>query len=615
MTGFPDFPDIPHIQFPLHPQPLILDVIGPLLLSTPEQPKIKAILTALEGIDPLSLHTRRAKTQRVIDLHVADLMANGPGQIIRQQSRQSHPKNFLQRLKIPLDMERCAIQTFGELGHIFGPSGLYPHDAAWPMVKNLNCLAFQTTQGTVLIPCLDAWRFVLATSSTLLSLSTRSECRTILKEMREASFLETPDGQKFQLPLESFDSSDTQARAERVALLKASTLHLMNVPSLFTEAEIPFLAWCMTDEPLFQAVTRFYPSILASKIRTKNGELPQSAPTFRFPFQGAVEFHLQGTWLSSDRERYFLALHLDKCLLDVAFPARIIHPLGYELSDSEPVEQDAPEVQYRHRRPHLDEDNAKVDSLTPPTGRLAPLRYGLRRDRFPHLKEAVTTSRNIRGPGGITGLTGDVKLETEVSSGEIEGHHGNRRKLDINEKPVLKRPVDHKGAFKNLQEVCKLLIKNGFKAHFLPLTDGEAGDPTTLIPSVLGSTSNWLGKQASSRRALIALIEYDKQYAYALEWERFHAGESGKLLLCTALNEPVPEETLMDLLRQCAQKRGVWPTTTKKPFQLIGIVHRPDNPEAMSKAIQGRLATLGWQMPRQPKSPENIEKLEANKLS
>lgn len=601
MTRPPDLSSLLHRALPQTDDLLVVDAIGPLNLVTPSPPSIKVTLTILaDGLPDLA--QRQPRRQRVVDLHVADLMALGPGTLIRRQRPERHPKGFLTPLRVRLDMATSDLTTFQDLGAVFGPQGAYPSFAAWPMLKSLRCLRFPTSPGTVLIPCLDAWRFTLATSSTLLTLSTRPECHAIFSQARADSRLETADGRSLPLPLPPLED-DSTALAARQALIRSSTLHL-GVPPGFTTHELPFLAWCLTDDLAFQAVTRFYSSIVSSRSPARSSGPPSGPPEFRFPFRGTVDFSLRGTWLTVQGRPHFLTHHIDTCRADIAMPQHLTHTLT---GDDAPAlaTSDDETPQQRTRAPRL-APQAETDSLQPPTSRLTTLHFGLRRSRFPHLQGLELTSRlPPAGSSPSTHLTGAAEAAQVLSLGDAEPGGEHRRKLKLEEQTVTppplpeQRAVHYKEQFCDLLGVCQELKHLGIQFEFMPLGERVEGDPTTLIPATLGTAATWVGQGITARRALIARLSYRGEVAYALEWERIKPKEYGRLLLCTIDPSHAWQNVLLHLLEECAQQRGVWPETAgnRTTISLFRISHRAPYATLMSRVIYQTLVALQWPLP------------------
>lgn len=607
MTSSPDFTTLPNRQLPTGDALLVVDTLGPFNLSRLSQPLIKVAFTPLEQSDA-QLAARLSKQQRVVDLHVADLMTVGPGTLVQRQLLQRHPRGFLQTLNINLSMPACEVRTFHDLAHIFGPQGAYPLTSTWPMIHPLKCLCFTTKRGTVLIPCLDAWRFTLATSSSLLVLSTRPECADLLTTAREQSFLETQAGQRLALPLASPVFSTLTEHQEWQKTVKSSTLHL-SVPPGFSERELPFLNWCMVDDLAFRAVTRFYTSLVSSRPqnRTTEAHLPLAYPEFRFPFTGAPQFRLQGTWLTAHETRYFLALHIDRCDADIVLPQQVIHTLPAVRTEAAEGVSETPgdEKEWRGRKPMIDMQEAEVDSLIPPAARLVTLHFGLRRQRFAHLQGIELTGDEREDDSRLPVALGEKKTpDQQVSLGdnELGGDGGRRVKLEERppqHQPPEQRPVDHAVQFCDLLGVCQELKRRGIQFEFMPLGERVEGDPTTLIPATLGTAATWVGLGITARRALIARLSYRGKVAYALEWERMKPKEYGRLLLCTIDPAHDEQKVLLHLLEECAQQRGVWPETAghRNTISLFRISHRVPHDALMSRAIYQTLIALQWPLP------------------
>ncbi|MCD0177614.1 hypothetical protein IHN32_16880 [Deinococcus sp. 14RED07] len=504
-------------------------------------------------------------------------------------------------LKITLDLDAQEILTFGELAAVFGPDGWYALRSPWKVVQELKCLRFQTSGGlTILLPCLEAWRFTFAFTSHLLTASVQATTGAALEEARAASTLTTTTGQTIPLPL-------TGADDHRAALITSGTLNLV-VPDGFTHSDLTALAWLFTDERAFAAMTRFYSSVMAATTLQGQAHAARfSAPSFRLPFGGTRACRLLG--LHHEETQTFLALHLARCTVKFPLPHTLTHDLA-PASEPGPGGPDglSPTPRYRGRRPAPPDDETKIDSLTPPDVRLTTLHLGLRQDRFGPLRSMAVRSRQEPEAGGpVNTMSGGNEPDTLVSGGEGEaGGRGGRQVSTVEQPPFVpppSRPVNHFQQFCDLQGVCEALHELGIGAELLSLNRAGSGDPTTAIPTEAGTASTWVGQGIQARRVLVARLTWGEQVAYALEWERITSSEYGRLLLCSAGKGDLAHTTLLTLIQKCAERRGVWPETARGVPVVVGISHRKPYRTAMSAQIMARLRAFGWRPGDQETSP------------
>lgn len=608
MSNPADLTQVPNLSLPTDDDMFLIEAIGPINMTRPECPTVKGWFTRLNGQQPHSIEDRSPKFQVMLDLPVSDLMTLGPGVMIQGQMRQRHPKGFLEELSVSLEMSSVEVKEFRELENVLGREGAFPLDSAWEMIDRLHCLCFRGKEFTVLIPCLDAWRFILASSSQLLDLSTTPGLANTLSEAREKSYLITDDGRKVDLPLDPLPVPEitpatqeelrelTEAQKQRQALLDSSKLHL-SVPAGFHESEIPFLAWCFTDELVFNAVNRFYTSVASSRanIPGSNQKSGFSYPLFLFPFIGRPRFKLQGVKVNVGQDTFFFALHIDRCDASIPMPKEVIHALRTETDDTPSIEEQTKGEHHRAPKPKFDQEKGELDSMQAPDARLKTLHFGLKRDRLPHLSKSKLSSNNKTPHQAPPQVSGGGREDREGSLGQKEPGGLGGRPLHQGEKPLEPPPsreVKFISQFCDLLGVCQELNRRGIEYQFLPIGRDGTDDPTTPFPSEAGPSATWVGKGVQARRALIAELRHGDLIAYALEWERMEENEYGKLLLCTAGKEPVSETALLNLLRQCARERGVWPEQAGGNLKLIGINHRQPHAEEMSFEIDWQLENL-----------------------
>jgi len=586
VNDLPALPDLRNRNFMRGERPYIVDAIGPVIMTNPTQPLVKLTMTPFrQGV--IERSGRELSTQPMIELHVADLMTIGTGSLTQAGRLKRAPQSLFTPLNISLNMAAHETLTFADLGRVFGSQGLYALRSPWGVVKRLQCLVFTEEQVEVLIPCLDAWRFTFACSSTMLAFICSAACQSVLTTLRKESVLETQDGQTFDLPL-------VGEATQRLALLASSTLHL-NVPASFSQADVPTLAWLMTDELAFEAATRFYPSLLADA--ASQNQAPQTRlcfPCFSFPFLDLVKFRLRGAWLT---ETLFLTQHIMSCQAALSLPNAVTHDLSLAANPDPPTAKEGtPEPR---GRPPRTNDKAEIDSLTPPEQRLSTLRLGLSRSRMSAFSQLQVASRNE-----AAGLAGEVRRSEQsspdslLSAGEAVAGGSGGRPVTVNEEPEEQTPplraIDHLAQFCDLKGVCEELEKFGFVYRFIPVGRKDNTDPTTPIPSSVGPAANWVGKGIGARRALIARISLRENVAYAMEWERQSKHDSGKLLLITAGCAEVEADCLLEMLTQCGTRRGVWQTNVPITVFLKGLSHHEPYRTSMSTRIKVQLEELGW---------------------
>jgi hypothetical protein len=584
MTGLLEIPNLIQLALPGGQRPYLVDAIGPLMLIDPSQPHIKLTMTPFLN-DELDLTRRDLKNQRLVEVHVADLMTIGPGTLSAARRKLRHPRTLFQRLKVELNMEQQDIVPFQDLQSVFGPHGAYALPSTWSVVKSLSCLRFRSNEvGIVLIPCLDAWRFVMGCSSRMLQATTSHDFLTDLSQARTKSSLEDFDQTYWALP-----PQPPSTTIETADLIRRSTLHL-DVPKGYSEGDLSTLSWLMTDGPAFAATTRFYDAIVKARQPQPNAS---SAPAFRFPFAGRPVFTLYGLWLDTSPQRQFLALHIERCTAAPPQPAVITHELfslpGGEGEPGKPI----PPPRLRSRKPKVDE-GTEVDSLRPPDTRLSTLHLGLTRQRFGGADKTFVRSRLQSSVGGPVHTVGPTRTpdKTVSTGGKTEEGKGGRQVQTTEQPPPPSRPVDHRGQFCDLLGVCQELERNGITTRFLALNRTDPNDPTTPIPATAGSAATWVGKGIQARRALIAMLSWKDITAYALEWERLSNSEYGKLLLLSAGESQITPDLILDILSKCATDRGVWINKTEGVNFLVGISHSKPHRTHMSKQIIKKLELM-----------------------
>lgn len=577
MNGLLEIPNLVQLALPGGQRPYIVDAIGPLMLIDPSQPHIKLTMTPFLN-DELNLSRRDLKNQRLVEVHVADLMTIGPGTLSASRRKLRHPRTLFQRLKVELNMEQQDIVPFQDLQSVFGPHGAYALPSTWSVVKSLSCLRFRSNEvGTILIPCLDAWRFVMGCSSHMLQATASHGFLTDLSQARANSFLEDIDQTQWSLP-----PQPPSTTTETADLIRRSTLHL-DTPTGYSEGDLSTLSWLMTDAPAFEATTRFYDTIVRARQPQPNAS---SAPAFRFPFAGRPSFTLYGLWLDTSPQRQFLALHIERCTAAPPQPAVITHELfslpGGEGEPGKPT----PPPQLRSRKPKVDE-GTEVDSLRPPDTRLSTLHLGLTRQRFGGPDKTFVRSRLQSNLGVPVNTVGPTRTpDKTISTGGKTGDGKGGRQVKMTEQPPPpSRPVNYMGQFCDLLGVCQELEKQGVTTRFLALNRTDPSDPTTPIPATAGSAATWVGKGIQARRALIAVLSRQGRTTYALEWERLSNNEYGKLLLLSAGKAHIASATLLDSLSKCALERGVWPFRLDGIPLLVKLSHRKPHRQIMCKQI------------------------------
>lgn len=600
MTVLPPFPKVIQRNLLRGGQTFMVDAIGPLVMSNPAQPHVKLTLTPFRD-GQVHLDAREVGHQPLVELHVADLMTVGTGSLTQGGRLLRLPKGLFEELRVCLDLTRQELVALRDFPEVFGPSGTFALRSTWSVVQHLKCLRLTGEGGeTVLLPCLEAWRFTFGASSHFLQASVLEATESALRAARAASVLETADGRRLTLPLEG-DSKQTQRD------IKEGTLHL-EVPPSFGESDLTTLAWLFTNEAAFRAMTRFYSSVAASRCGDARAQVtPFSSPTFTFPFGGTPRFRLYGLRHRGEGSELFVAFHVRQCKVRRTRPRLITHTLSSLPSVGDlPEGESPPEPRPRGRKPRLEDEGVEVDSLVAPDARLTTLHFGLRRDRFGDPHEPLVQSRKQAEPGGEVRLPGDdPDPERNISAGEKEPGGRGGRKVQIGEQrpfqPPPSRPVDHLRQFCDLQGVCEELARSGITARLISLNRGEGPDPTTAIPAEVGPAATWVGKGMASRRALVARLSRGERVAYALEWERIVDGEYGKLLLCSAGTADISHERLVALLTRCARERGVWPGKAEGIPFLRGISHRKPHRKQMSAQIVRHLEGIDWKFLPLPK--------------
>ena len=150
--------------------------------------------------------------------------------------------------------------------------------------------------------------------------------------MRRGSFLQTEAGDTYHLPLAK---GDTDQHSE---VIQSSTLHLhLDHPQQFNMAELPFLAWCMVDENIFNALIRFYGSIIATKKKAGTRGTTISHPQFGFPIKGAFKAKFGGHAMQVNGQSYFFVHRILSFMADIPMPKGISHPLGTSEGDGDPL--------------------------------------------------------------------------------------------------------------------------------------------------------------------------------------------------------------------------------------------------------------------------------------
>ncbi|MGX9688560.1 hypothetical protein ACTQ9L_15625 [Deinococcus wulumuqiensis] len=329
MTSSPSFADIPRAQLPDDDQLRVVDAIGPIDYTDALRPHLKVTLTT---IVPTEDGFSRQGNPKVIDLHVADLIDIGPSQFIKARKPSRPHKGFLTRLTTELDMETATLQPLSDSPFLFDKQhGPYPKGTI-SFIGKLQCYSFCTPETTIIIPCLDIWRFFVGQSTSLLTLSTQAECKSRLEIMRRGSFLQTEAGDIYHLPLAK---GDTDQHSE---VIQSSTLHLhLDHPQQFNMAELPFLAWCMVDENIFNALIRFYGSIIATKKKAGTRGTTISHPQFGFPIKGAFKAKFGGHAMQVNGQSYFFVHRILSFMADIPMPKGISHPLGTSEGDADPL--------------------------------------------------------------------------------------------------------------------------------------------------------------------------------------------------------------------------------------------------------------------------------------
>ncbi|WP_412026664.1 hypothetical protein [Deinococcus yunweiensis] len=565
-----------------------MDAIGPLVLTDPHQPHVKVTFTSFED-DHLALEGRQVASQLLLELHVADLMAVSTGSLTQERRLLRHPTSFMQKLKVNLDMAAQEVVTYGDLAEVFGPDGWYALRSPWKVVRELKCIRVVTPGGTtVLIPCLEAWRFTFAFTSRLLMSSVYAATSPALAAARNESTLMTGDGQTLRLPL-------TLTGAEREAAITSGTLDLV-VPEGYSHADLTALAWLFTDDQAFTALTRFYTSVMAATTQGRAAAARFSAPPFTLPFRGT----LPTTLLGLHHGQTFLCLHMSRCAVKFPLPHTLTHNLAPDAGSGLTIPDDPPpEPRYRGRRPLPPDDQTEIDSLTSPDARLATVHLGVRQDRFGPLRQMAVRSRQEPDSGTPVHTVGGADgPDLLLSGGATEaGGRGGRQVNAVEKLPFIpppSRPVDYLQQFCDLQGVCEELQQAGLTCEWISLNRPGSADPTTAIPSEAGSASTWVGQGIQARRVLIARLSWEQRVAYLLEWERIVTTEYGKLLLCTSGLGDLSSTTLLEVIGRCAERRGVWPESAPGIAFMQGINHRKPYGSIMSGQILTWLRKLAW---------------------